>query len=147
MASSRQGSLCEGASGMTKDKPPRANSHCPGGEEETLPLGRHSARHRRQRRPGGAACPVAYSPSHKTCLVAPSCLYDLDLRLLSLSGHITKRSMENSLFARARLAQLHSKTHATEQDACDGQGRVQDACLDAVAATKAEETPHTKGGS
>ena len=48
-------------------------------------------------------------------------------------------------FARARLAQLHSKTHATEQDACDGQGRAQDACLDAVAATKAEENPHTKG--
>jgi hypothetical protein len=50
-----------------------------------------------------------------------------------------------SLFARARLAQLHSKTHATEQDACDGQGRAQDACLDAVAATKAEENPPTKG--
>jgi hypothetical protein len=33
-----------------------------------------------------------------------------------------------------------NKTHAS-----DGQGRAQDACLDAVAATKAEENPHTKG--
>jgi hypothetical protein len=39
---------------------------------------------------------------------------------------------------------VHSKTHATEQDACDGQGRAQDACLDAVAVTKAEENPYTQ---
>ena len=39
---------------------------------------------------------------------------------------------------------MHSKTHATEQDACDGQGRAQDACLDAVAVTKAEENPYTQ---
>ena len=50
-----------------------------------LSLGRNSVRHRGQCRSGDTARPVARSPPHKTCLARPSCLYDLDLRLLSLS--------------------------------------------------------------
>jgi hypothetical protein len=71
-------------------------------------------------------------------------------KCLSPTKGVVRTPPPPPLFARARLARFYSKTHATEQGACDGQGRAQDARLDdldVVAATKAEETPHTKGGS